>query len=196
MRSTESAWDSWMNGWTMGTTTMIPKGKIPNSGFSALGLNPADQVDFVGSGWRLPPGGGRTADADAGLEVGIIPPSGLPLRLSGERSEPVGARSAPLTPPAGALLIKVAGGSRGAEPPALGNNASSVSRRERRRRNRAMEADRQRLTLHNLSQRVAPPNSSWAKCGKVPRGKPAIIRDIDAALRSQYAPIAVVGVVG
>src|SRR5437773_8261916 len=80
------------------------------------------QVDprcFAGPGWQLPPGGGRTAaDADAGLEVGIFPPPGpSPVVVAGEPGELLGARSAPGVA-AGALPEKVAGGRRGAEPPA------------------------------------------------------------------------------
>lgn len=157
--------------------------------------------DFAGPGWQLPPGGGRTAaDAYAGLEVGILPPPG-----------PSPAVGTLLT--AGALP-EVAGGCRGAEPPAgrsaagargpLGNNAGSVSGsgpglidgscavapRPRHPSNsrKTFARDRQRRELHRVSQRVAPPGSSWSKCGRVPHG-----------LRGNHgkdASLSVVGVVG
>src|SRR5437016_1217055 len=84
---------------------------------------PVSSQFFAGLGWQLPPGGGRTAEhAYAGLGAGTVPPPG-PLRATGgggggasERSELFGAPSAPAA--AGALLAKVAGGGRGAEPPA------------------------------------------------------------------------------
>src|SRR5439155_6229293 len=141
----------------------------------------ADPQRFAGLGCQLPPGGGRTAViADAGLEVGIIPPPGpSPLVSVSDSDGLLGAHSAPAGA-AGALPEKVGGGCRGAEPPAwraaparqpLGKNASSVSRRAwkpspspdseprptRRRNLRAVDkADHQRRRLLHLSQRVAP----------------------------------------
>lgn len=173
----------------------------------------------AGPGWQLPLGGGRTAaDAAAGLEGLIQPPGPSPVSVVSDRVGLLGARSAPAGT-AGALPEKVAGGRRGAEPPAgraafarppLGNNASSVSsdayetsggapepRVARRRNLRAVyKADRHRRRLQQLSQRVAPQGSSWAKCGRVPFGRLAIIRDLPAAKNSQYAPLRVFGVVG
>ena len=156
---------------------------------------------IAGSGWQLPPGGGRTAvSAYAGLEVGMLPPPG-----------PSPAVRALLA--AGALPVKVAGGCRGAEPPArgapfaprpLGKNAGCVSGpgdgsardgragppRSSRPRNpkKAFRWDRLRRSLHHLSQRVAPPGSSWAKCGRVPRGH--------KGPQNEVAPLSIVGVVG
>src|SRR5439155_22510545 len=70
-------------------------------------------------GCQLPPGGGRTAAvADAGLEVGMIPPPGpSPLVSVSDGDGLLGAHSAPAGA-AGALPEKVGGGGRGAEPPA------------------------------------------------------------------------------
>src|SRR6266545_2432025 len=70
---------------------------------------------FAGPGCQLPSGGGRTAAvADAGLEVGIIPPPGPWSLVSvSDRGRLLGAHSAPAGT-AGALPEKVGGGCRGA----------------------------------------------------------------------------------
>lgn len=72
-----------------------------------------DMERFAGPGWQLLPGGGRTAAvADAGLGVGLaLPPGPTP------RDEPPHGAT-------GALQDKVAGGRRGAEPPARGRGGA------------------------------------------------------------------------